>query len=73
MGDRGSTHGTILQDYDHDCIRCGDAGVVIDPKSQRRGKLCPECLLIAFEDLFAMSEAYELLATGQDSLQEEKE
>ena len=67
MGDRGTTHGTILRDYERDCVRCGSPGVVISPVDQHRGKLCPECLLIAFEDLLAMSEAEEILTTGQDS------
>ena len=66
MGDRGTTHGTILRDYDHECIRCGTSGVVISPLDGRRGKICPECLLIAFEDLFAMSEAHSILTTGKD-------
>jgi len=67
MGDRGTTHGIILRDYEHNCIRCGSAGVVISPIDGRRGKICPECLLIAFEDLFAMAEAEEILTTGRDS------
>ena len=73
MGDRGNTHGTILRDYAYDCIRCGSPGVVIDPKSNRRGKLCPECLLIAFENLLAYSEAEEILTTGRDAAREEKQ
>jgi len=68
MGDRGTTHGTILRDYNYSCIRCGTAGVVISPLDGRRGKICPECLLIAFEDLFAMAEAEEILTTGKNSI-----
>ena len=68
MGDRGTTHGTIMLDYSVDCIRCGSSGVVISPINGKRGKICPECLLIAMDDLFAMSEAEEILTTGNDSV-----
>lgn len=67
MGDRGTTHGTVMLDYSVECIRCGSYGVVISPIDGRRGKMCPECLMIALEDLFAMSEAEEILTTGDDS------
>ena len=65
MGDRGTTHGTLNLDYNHQCKRCESDGVVISPLSNKRGRFCPECLLGLFEDMFALSEMHDILTTGE--------
>ena len=65
MGDRGFTQGQVRIDYSIACVRCGQSGVVVDPKRNRPGKICAGCFISAMSELFLLSEAHDIL-TGQE-------
>ena len=65
MGDRGFTLGQVRMDYSMACVRCGQSGVVVDPRSNRSGKICAGCFISAMSELFLLSETHDILM-GQE-------
>lgn len=65
MGNRGFIQGQVRIDYSIACVRCGQSGVVVDPKRNRPSKICAECFISAMSELFLLNEMHDIL-TGQE-------